>query len=354
MSKLFLAALSLASTASAQCDIIDQTFDSFAPGTALDALQGWQDQSPGQVVLLGTNPDNNSTAIVFGTGTNIVRRRIGNVGLGERFRVSSDIRVDRDGAFRFQCAPVIQGNQVFMNYRVVISFDASAASPVIRYNYYGTTAAATLPLVVGTPTRLEIDVDTQGNAVTYYNGEVLAVEAWATGGPFPCSRPQDAVWLSLASGTGAGMVVDNVCVGGPFATNYCTAVPNSTGVISRISALGTPSFSANDMMVSTTDLPDQSFGLYVTSRTQGFTPNAGGSTGNLCLGGAAGRYALPINSGGNGAIMMSVNWTALPQPNGLAQASTGETWNFQLWHRDTEGGVATSNFSEGIQVTVTP
>ncbi len=357
MSRLLLAVLSLplAASASAQCNIIDQDFNQFSPGLPIDSLVGWRDQAPSQTVFLGTSPDNLTTAIVFGLGSGIARRRIDNLGLGQRFQIASDVRIDRDGAFRLQCAPVFTGGNVQMNYRVNINFDQSAPTPVIRYNYFGSNTTATLPLQVGVPTRLQIDVDTQGDVATYYNGMLLAIEPWATGGPFACATPQDAVWLSYASGSGAGMVVDDVCIGDPFATNYCTAAPNSTGVISKISALGTPSVSANDMFLSTNDLPNASFGFYVIGMTQGFVANPAGSSGNLCLSGSIGRNFPASGSGNNGNITVAMDWArGIAQPSGFVAAMAGDTWNFQLWHRDVVAGSATSNFSEGLTVTLTP
>jgi hypothetical protein len=29
----------------------------------------------------------------------------------------------------------------------------------------------------------------------------------------------------------------------------------------------------------------------------------------------------------------------------------GETWYFQAWHRDLVGGTATTNFTDGLEVT---
>ena len=195
----------------------------------------------------------------------------------------------------------------------------------------------------------------RGNAVTYCNGTLLAVESWSTGGSFPCLIPQDAAWISLNTGPGGGMVVDNLCIGSPFATNYCPANPNSTGGISIISAIGSPSISANDMLLSTTNLPSLSFGLYVVSMTQGFLMNPGGSTGNLCLGGVIGRYLPGMNSGSSGSITLALDWTlGIPQGSSLVPAVLGDTWNFQLFHRDFVGGSATTNFSEGLSVTLAP
>ena len=56
---------------------------------------------------------------------------------------------------------------------------------------------------------------------------------------------------------------------------------------------------------------------------------------------------------GNGGFVeiLPIDVTAMPQPNGLVAAQAGETWSFQVWHRDSVMGQATSNFSDGVSVT---
>jgi hypothetical protein len=101
------------------------------------------------------------------------------------------------------------------------------------------------------------------------------------------------------------------------------------------------------------DLSLSSFGFFLTSRTQGFVMNPGGSAGNLCLAGAIGRYVGPgqiKNSGTSGAFELLLDLSATPTPTGLVQIQAGETWNFQAWHRDAVGGVATSNFTHGRSI----
>ncbi len=80
-------------------------------------------------------------------------------------------------------------------------------------------------------------------------------------------------------------------------------------------------------------------------------PFAGGSQGNLCLGGGIGRHAKQIaNSGAAGELVIDVDLTALPRPGGTHSVVAGETWNFQCWFRDKVGGVPTSNFTDGIEI----
>ncbi|MEM9378998.1 MAG: hypothetical protein AAGB93_03535 [Planctomycetota bacterium] len=136
-------------------------------------------------------------------------------------------------------------------------------------------------------------------------------------------------------------------------TSYCDAVPNSTGAAAEISATGSAAVSANDVTLHATSLPPQSFGFFLTSQDQAFTQTPGGSQGNLCLGGAVGRFIGPgqiQNSGLVGEISVAIDLSAFPQPNGFVAVAAGETWNFQLWTRDSIGGMPTSNFTDGLTI----
>jgi len=98
-------------------------------------------------------------------------------------------------------------------------------------------------------------------------------------------------------------------------------------------------------------LPLNVFGYFLNSDVQGFKPFPPGSNGNLCLGGGIGRHAKQIaNSGATGELVIDVDLTALPRPNGTHSVVAGETWNFQAWFRDKVAGVPTSNFTDGIEI----
>ncbi|MEM1447802.1 MAG: hypothetical protein AAGI22_01745 [Planctomycetota bacterium] len=136
-------------------------------------------------------------------------------------------------------------------------------------------------------------------------------------------------------------------------TNYCAANPNSTGATAAMSASGTPSVAANSLTLECSDMPQQSFSFFITGQTQGFTAMPGGSAGNLCLGGAIGRFVGPgeiQNSGLSGTVQLPVDLTQVPTPTGFVSIQAGETWNFQCWFRDSVGGAATSNFSDGLEI----
>ena len=130
-------------------------------------------------------------------------------------------------------------------------------------------------------------------------------------------------------------------------------LPNSTGNAATMSASGSASVAANDLVLAASSLPQNAFGFFLTSLTQGFVQNPGGSQGNLCLGGSIGRYVGPgqvQNSGAAGAISLAVDLTQHPTPTGLVSVQAGETWNFTAWYRDAVGGSATSNFANGYEI----
>jgi hypothetical protein len=142
--------------------------------------------------------------------------------------------------------------------------------------------------------------------------------------------------------------------GGMLGTSYCSpAVVNSSGQSATTRASGSASVAANNLTLTAARLPFNSFGFFLTSRTQGFTQNPGGSSGHLCLGGAIGRYVGPgqiKNSGLAGSFDLSPNLTQTPSPTGFVQVLAGQTWNFQSWYRDAVGGVPTSNFTDGLSL----
>ncbi len=136
-------------------------------------------------------------------------------------------------------------------------------------------------------------------------------------------------------------------------SNYCDpAVANSSGMPGFITATGNLDPAANNFTLMTSNLPNNQFGIFVTSLTQGFIPGAGGtSNGNICLGGVVGRFTAPsqiLGTGTTGGFSLAVDLTAIPQANGTVTVMSGETWNFQAWHRDSVG--LGSNFTNGVSV----
>ena len=130
-------------------------------------------------------------------------------------------------------------------------------------------------------------------------------------------------WLCGWSAANAFGFTDGDCVGEGFGQ----ANANSTGAIARMSASGSATASDNDLTIEAQSLPQGSAAFFLTSQTQSFIPNPGGSEGNLLLFGNIGRYVGPgqiQNSGSNGIISLALDLTQIPQPTGFVTAMAGE------------------------------
>ena len=173
---------------------------------------------------------------------------------------------------------------------------------------------------------------------------VLRVELWPSDPDFDCNDYSMVIGGSGCGGGGGG---------GNVGTAYCTANQNSTGAIANTTGSGSD-VAVDNLTLSTSSLPANSFAFYLASTTQGFAANPGGSQGNLCLSGSIGRYVGPgqiQQANPAGTISLALDLTQIPQPTGFVTAIAGDTWNFQAWYRDAVGGSATSNFTDGLSVT---
>ncbi len=174
---------------------------------------------------------------------------------------------------------------------------------------------------------------------------LLRVELWASDPDFDCNDYSMVIGGSGCNGGGGG---------GNVGSAYCTANQNSTGAIANTTGSGSDVAADNNLTLSTSSLPANSFAFYLASTTQGFAANPGGSQGNLCLSGSIGRYVGPgqiQQANPAGTISLVLDLTQIPQPTGFVTAISGDTWNFQAWYRDAVGGSATSNFTDGLSVT---
>jgi len=132
----------------------------------------------------------------------------------------------------------------------------------------------------------------------------------------------------------------------------CAALGNASGGAATIGALGTTAAAANDLRLRCSGMPRAAFGFFLVSDTLGFVAHPGGSAGDLCLGGAIGRFQQHVqSSGAAGVIEHAVDLTQLPRPSGPTAVNAGETWHFSTWFRDVSAaGSATSNFSDVVSL----
>lgn len=192
------------------------------------------------------------------------------------------------------------------------------------------------------------EFDSAGNQLNYYetsslpqNGGVRGVYPLADGNI--AFTAANAIYrYNVASGT-IDEIIDSLTAyyfsqvpTAPIGTSECgPAVTNSSGRPGTLNAVGSATLADQSLRMVAQDLPVASIGMLIASRFPGFVMNPGGSNGNLCLGGAIGRYDDVLQfSGNDGFFSLSIDPLAVEQPNGTVPAFAGETWRFQVWFRD--------------------
>ena len=138
--------------------------------------------------------------------------------------------------------------------------------------------------------------------------------------------------------------------GAILTTNFCPQPPNSSGASATISAFGTTDLAQNDVTVVASDVPAGQFGIFLNSTTSTSTPLGAGF---LCLGGQIGRFnglSQIQQAGAAGEFELRLDLTQVPTPSALVAVQSGETWYYQAWFRDVQGGVATSDLSDAVRV----
>lgn len=168
-----------------------------------------------------------------------------------------------------------------------------------------------------------------------FTNETLIVYGPAVGGGL--------AWIEMSS-IGLAVTV-------PIAHNYCSSPANSTGAQGVMTASGSAVAASNNLVLNASSLPANVFGQAVVSLTKG-SQTVG--QGTLCLGGSIGRYNGPGDifvTDAQGMASYSPDLTQTPQGSGFVSIMAGETWNFQIYHRDvTSGGQQTSNFTNALEV----
>lgn len=136
----------------------------------------------------------------------------------------------------------------------------------------------------------------------------------------------------------------------------CAGNDNSVGTGARLAATGSGVAADNALSLDISNGPVNQFGFFVASQDV-FSIDPAGSQGTLCIA----SFALARFSSGllmtdaQGATSFSPDLTAIPfQSGGLPaplMVMTGDTVNFQFWHRDVVASMPTSNFSDALSVT---
>ncbi|HPF15372.1 MAG TPA: hypothetical protein PLJ12_14005, partial [Planctomycetota bacterium] len=98
-------------------------------------------------------------------------------------------------------------------------------------------------------------------------------------------------------------------------------------------------------------LPTNVFGIFLMSPAQDRIALPAPGSGFLCMGSPFYRFSSQIVfSGAAGAVTFPLDFQNLPQGQTF---QAGSTWNFQLWHRDSNPG-PTSNTTRAVTVVFCP
>ena len=131
---------------------------------------------------------------------------------------------------------------------------------------------------------------------------------------------------------------------------YCESNPNSTGERGWISGRGAPEVVSQKRILAES-LPPGVFGFMVVGSSPGSSTPAG-SDGKICIGGTIGRYTNMIQQAtAAGTMEFSFFPFNIPQGGSTVAAAAGDTFYFQVWHRDVNGGGATSNLTNALLVS---
>ena len=138
----------------------------------------------------------------------------------------------------------------------------------------------------------------------------------------------------------------------PLFSNYCVALPNSTGMTASIGISGSLSMEANAFTLAAQGAVPSQFALFFYGPQQTQLPLGDGFR---CIGaGGVGVFRLgpPQQIAADGSLTNAVDFGAAPMNTGGGMVEPGSTWNFQMWHRDTTaGGGAGSNLTDAVSVT---
>ncbi|MFT7486927.1 MAG: hypothetical protein ACI9F9_002784, partial [Candidatus Paceibacteria bacterium] len=240
----------------------------------------------------------------------------------------------------------------------------------------GSTASAAVPVAFGYERRLLVDgvrvvelpaaFDDALDSASYVvvNAPVQATIIGGGSGPFrvlqvdPNASGSEPLTfhVTTASGTSADVTIQlNYAAAGacPSPTNFCTALPNSTGVPAVIGFEGSTQLTSNDLTITATNAVPLQFGLFFYGAGQAQAPLGDGM---LCVsGGGAGIFRLQPASSSDffGGAFRELDLNSSQQVAGAGAIEPGSTWFFQYWYRDS-GGPSGFNLSDGLSVEFCP
>ena len=134
-------------------------------------------------------------------------------------------------------------------------------------------------------------------------------------------------------------------------SNYCVSNVNSTGGAALISADGSASIGANNLVLSAEPIPAGQNGIFFYGPDQ---IQLAFGNGSRCVGGGAvGLARLAVSQASAGGVLTHALDYNSP-PTLATQITAGSVWNFQAWFRDPLAGGAFFDLSDGIEISFLP
>ncbi len=186
-----------------------------------------------------------------------------------------------------------------------------------------------------------------------------SIPAWFALAEAAAKDTRGNVWIggsfSMPGAPTQQAFVSKVVPGSEWGSVACSGwALNSSGQFSSLHTIGSRIATDNRLTLVANDLPPNVPVLFLNSDTSASIVNPGGSLGRLCLGGAIGRHIGPGEirfASPAGSTSLELDLTAIPRGPAAQAVTTGQRLFFQAWHRDTVGGVATSNLTGAVELT---
>lgn len=141
-------------------------------------------------------------------------------------------------------------------------------------------------------------------------------------------------------------------VAGSDVTNYCVGAPNSASPTgASMSIMGSTSVGAQDLTLLASGAPAAVFGLFFFGPDQVQVPFGNGFR---CVGGQTRRVQPLVQVGAMGVAQRVIDWSTGAGQALEALGNAGLGTNLQFWFRDTNGGGAQFNLSDGVNVQLRP
>ncbi|NUP95427.1 MAG: hypothetical protein HUU28_04610 [Planctomycetaceae bacterium] len=132
----------------------------------------------------------------------------------------------------------------------------------------------------------------------------------------------------------------------PLGLPFCLSIANSSGQQALMSASGSTSVSANNLVLSASVVPAQTSGLFLYGTSTSLLPFGNGFK---CVGSPTRR--LPVTAANATSLVHAVDLTS---GSASGVITSGTTWYFQAWFRDNAAGGSSTGLSDGLRLTFLP